>query len=170
MINLATIANEMLLAKEVMKTNSIDNIAAQLGYSPVLIINALYQGERDGKLVYNRKQQTLQASEGVDVEKLALGEGFTTIGDFDVSIELENLIRNLNGEGNDMSAEELMGWLGISDVRIKMIALVNPNLAMYELTDLKDRKSTYTFITLKENEGKRWGDKQFKTDVKEQAS
>jgi hypothetical protein len=174
MTNVATIANEMLIAKEVMKTNSVDTVAAQLGYSPMLIVNALYQGERDGKLAYNRKQKTFTAAEGTEVSALSLGEEFTTAGDFNIGAELAQLIANLNSEETDMSAEELMGWLGISDVRVKMLAFVNSKLAMYDLADLKDRKSVYTFITLKENVDKRWGEKQFvqkgKKNDKKQAS
>jgi len=174
MTSVTTIANEMLIAKEVMKTNSVDTIAAQLGYSPMLIINALYQGERDGKLTYNRKQKTFAATEGTDIAALAPGEEFLIAGDFNVGEELEQLVRNLNSEQTDISAEELMGWLGISDVRVKMMAFINPRLAMYDLADLKDRKSIYTFITLKENADKRWGETQFKakgkSDVKKQAS
>ena len=64
-----------------------------------------------------------------------------------------------------MSAEELSTWLpGASATRLKMFAYTENELATYELSDPKDKESTYTFITLKGNEDKLWGKKQF--DVK----
>lgn len=157
------IANELLIAREVMHTNNVDRIAEVLRYSPILIINALYEGERSGKLVYHRKQKTIDVGEGVEVKSLALTSEFMDAGSgINISEQIEQLIRNLNSDQTDMSAEELSTWLpGSSDVHVKMLAYVNPNLATYEFADPKDKESVYTFITLEENKLRRWGEKQF---------
>ena len=157
------IGNELIVASIVMHTNSVDRIAGELQYSPVLIINALYQAQRDGKIDYNEADKTFAINADVAVESLALTEQF--IGNdpsLDVKKEIIQLIRNLNSTKVDMSAEELSTWLpGASATRLKMFAYTEPTLTTYELADPIDKESVYTFITLKENAGKQFGKNQF---------
>lgn len=162
------IDNEILIAGHVMHTNNVEAIAAELNYSPLLIINALYSAERAGKIAFDRKHKTFTVSEGVEVELLAPTDEFLNVGGgINLSDEVEALISNLNGDGKDMSAQELSLWIpGSSVVRVKMLALLNRNLTTYDMTDPKDRKSVYTFLTLKDNAAKQFGAKQFKKSKK----
>lgn len=158
------IANEMLIAKAVMQTNSLDRIAGELQYAPILISNALYDGERSGKLIFNRKSRTIEAGEDVEVQRLAVSPEFFGVGNDDINLpeQLELLIRNLNSDQIDMSVEELATWLpGFSPVKIKMMVYLNPVLTSYEVVDPGNKESVYTFISLAENATKLWGQKQF---------
>jgi hypothetical protein len=158
------IGNEMIVASLVLHTNSVDRIAGELQYNPVLVINALYRAEDQGKVKYDSKTKTFSIYEEVDVPNLAITENF--LGheeDIDVNEQIAQLIRNLNQDETDMSVEELVSWIpGSAPIKFKVFAYVHPELATYELTDPKDSKSVYTFVTLKENLGKNWGAKQFK--------
>ena len=158
------IANEIAIAREVLGTNNVSTIAEELRYTPVLMINALHAGVRAGKLKYDEKRGTVDIQEEVEVEKLALSEDFYDAGNgINLMEEIEQLILNVNQSEKDVSAEELMTWLpGSTDTKIKMIAFTSGKLTTYELTDPKDKKSTYTFLTLKENADKQYGKKQFK--------
>lgn len=157
------IGNEMIVASMVMHTNNVDRIAAVLMYSPVLIINALYAAEDAGKIKYNEKAKTFSIYEDVEPSTLSITEHFLgNEPEIDVKEEIVQLIRNLNKDEKDMSAEELSTWIpGSTAERFKIFAYVTPELAMYEIADPKDKQSVYTFLTLKGNEDKLWGKKQF---------
>ena len=157
------IANEIVLARAVIGSNSVDRIAEVLGYSPVLLINALYDGVASGKLIYSTKHRTVDIADDVEVASLLPSESFLTVpGDIDLREQIELLIRNLNSGEADMAVEELWTWLPGSGIeKLKMLILIIPALATYELPDPVDKKSVYMFITLKENAGKQWGKKQF---------
>ena len=74
----------------------------------------------------------------------------------------EQFMRYMNAEEKDMSTAELVMWLGgVPELHIKMAVLLSDKLTTYEYTPPKDKKSVYTFITLKVNAEKQWGKKQF---------
>jgi hypothetical protein len=151
------IANELMLASMLMHTNNVSRIAEEIGYRPLLIITALYRGVEQGKLVYNKKQDTIQIQEGVEVDSLALTEAMTELIDL-----VEQFMVYMNAEEKDMSLEELQMLLaGVPILHIKIAAHMSQKLTTYELAQPKDKKSVYTFITLKENVDKQWGKKQF---------
>ena len=154
---LDSIANELMIASRLLKTNNISHIAGEIGYRPVLIITALDKGIETGKLAYNKKKDTITISADVEVEKLAVTEAMTEL------IELiEQFMGYRNAEGTDMTVDELMMLLGgTPDLHIKIAAYVSDKLTTYEYAQPKDKKSVYTFVTLKENADKQWGSKQF---------
>ncbi len=151
------IANEVMIASMLMHTNNVSRIAEQIGYRPMLIITALYRAGELGKFTYNKKQDTIQISEDVDLDNLAVTEAMTELVDL-----MEQFMTYLNAEEKDMSIEELVMLLGgVPDLHIKIAAHVSKRLTTYELAQPKDKKSVYTFITLKENVEKQFGKKQF---------
>ena len=151
------IANELMIASQLMHTNNVSRIAEQIGYRPMLIITALYRAGEQGKFTYNEKQDTMQICEGVELDDLALTEAMTELIDL-----IEQFMFYLNAKEKDMSIEELQMLLaGVPDLHIKIAAHMSKKLTTYELAQPKDKKSVYTFITLKENVDKQWGKKQF---------
>lgn len=155
-----SIANELVVASLVKHTNNVSALASELGYKPLLIMNALYDGDRSGKFKYNSKKDTITISEDVEVNSLAITESLS-----DLRQQLEQFIRNINALEKDMVIEELQMFLpGTPELHIKMCIYLSNELTSYELNDPKDKKSVYTFVTLKENADKQYGKKQFKTD------
>lgn len=151
------IANELIIASQLLHTNNVSRIAEEIGYRPMLIITALYRASENGKFTYNKKTDTISIAEDVSVENLNVSEAMSELVDL-----MEQFITYLNGDEKDMSVEELMMLLGgVPDLHIKIAAFVSKKLTTYELLDPKDKKSSYTFITLKENADKLWGQKQF---------
>lgn len=153
-----SIVNELLMASRILHTNKVSRIAEEIGYKPILIINAMYRGAETGKLTYDKKHDTLTISPDVEVEHLGVSEGMS-----ELSEQVELLITYLNGEEKDMSIEELRLFLGgqTPELHVKIAVMASTNLATYEIADPKDKESVYTFITLKENRLRKWGTKQF---------
>jgi hypothetical protein len=151
------IANELMIASTLLHTNNLSRIAEEIGYKPILIINAYYHAADMGKFTYDKKTDTIKISEDVEIEKLVITEGLHELME-----QLELLATYLSREEKDMSIEELQMLLGgTPELHIKIAATASPELTTYEFTDPKDKKSTYTFITLKENAEHKWGQKQF---------
>jgi hypothetical protein len=151
------IANEMLIASHLLKTNNVSRIAEGLGYRPILIINALYRARESGKLTYDKKKDIITASEDVEIENLAVTEGMNELIE-----QIEVLAQFLAGEEKDMSIPEMQLLLGgTPELHIKLAVYASPRLTTYEIADPKDKKSVYTFVTLKENAAHKWGQKQF---------
>lgn len=150
------IANELLLASDLLKTNNVSRIAGEIGYRPLLIINALNYGDDNGKLTWNKKRDTLTPGEGVEVASLSVSEGVSELRD-----QIEMFMGYTNRRETDMTIDELGVLLGgTPELHIKMAIATSPLLATYELTAPKDKKSVYTFVSLKENADKQWGKKQ----------
>lgn len=151
------IANEIIIASQIMKTNNLSAIAAELGYQPMLILNALYQAQRDDKLTYVKKKDIIKVAEDVEVVHLAVTEGLAESRE-----QIELFIEFQNEMEVDMSFEELRGFLPmLPELHMKLALHTSKRLAHYEVVDPSDKDSVYTFYTLKENEGKWWGKKQF---------
>ena len=153
------ITNEIIISSQLLHTNNVSRIASELGYRPMLIITALYRGVEVGKITYDEKRDTIQISEDVEVEKLAVTEGTQELLDY-----TEEFMRYLNAREKDMTIDELRMLLGgIPDLHIRIVVFISTKLTSYELADLKDKKSIYTFITLTENVDEKFGLKQFKS-------
>lgn len=151
------LANELMIASQIMHTNNVTAIANEIGYKPILIFNALYRGAETGKFVYNKKTDTITISEDVEIESLAVSEGITELIE-----QIEMLTTYLNAEEKDMSIEEMQMLLGGTPaLHVRMAALTSKKLATYQIRDPKDKKSSYTYITLVENLAKEYGHKQF---------
>ena len=151
------ITNEIILASQVLKTNSVSTIAEKLGYQPMLILNALFEGQRKGKLVYVKKRDIIKIHADVELEALAITDGLAESRE-----QIELFIANENSLEVDMSFDELRSFLPmLPELHMQLALLTSKKLASYMITDPADKDSKYEFWTLKENADKRWGEKQF---------
>jgi len=151
------IANEIILASQELHTNNLSTIASELGYQPILIMNAVFAAEKSGKFVYVKKKDIIKISEDVDLDSLVVTEGLIESRD-----QIEMFIANQNVLEVDLSTDELRGFIPmLPEVQMKVAIRSSKRLATYDITDPKDRDSTYTFVTLKENLDRRFGEKQF---------
>lgn len=151
------LANELILASVLLKTNNINVIAEQIGYKPLLITTALYRGNDTGKFVWNKKKNIIQISEDVEIDSLVATDGMNEL----VNV-IEEFMLYVNREEKDQSIEEMQMWLGgTPELHVRMAAKLSKKLSTYEGADPKDKQNVYTFITLNENLDKKWGLKQF---------
>lgn len=156
------IANEMVIASLVEHTNNVSKLASELGYKPILIMNALYKGELFKKFKYDSKKDIITISEDLEVEKLAVTESLS-----DLRAQVEEFIGNMNALEKDMTVDELRMFIpGTPELHVRMSIYTSEKLVTYDLKDPKDKKSVYTFVTLKENADKQYGKKQFKSNGK----
>lgn len=154
------IANELIIASQIKHTNSVSALATDLGYQPILIMNALYAGEKAGKFSYIQKKDIIIIGEDVNVDSLDITDGLR-----DSREQVEIFFANLNDHEKDMWVDELHHNFisALPELHLQIAIHTSKKLATYELADPKDKKSKYTFITLKENLDKQWGKKQFDT-------
>lgn len=151
------IANEIILASIELKTNQVSKIAEGLGYQPILIMNALFAGEKAGKFVFVKKKDIIKISGDVVTEELAITEGLSQSQE-----QVEEFIANENSIEVDLTFEELHTFIpNLPDLLLHIAINSSKKLATYDITDPKDKESTYQLITLKENLDKRFGQKQF---------
>lgn len=156
------ITNELIIASRLLHTNNVNAIAGEIGYKPMLIINALSHGVEVGKLTYNKKKGIIKISEGVESEHLSVTESMNELIE-----QLELFARYRNAEGKDDAINDIMAFLpGTPELHIKIAVFVSKKLDNYDLADPKDKQSVYTFVTLKENVKKQFGLKQFDTKIK----
>jgi len=151
------IANEIILSSLLLHTNSVARIAENLGYQPILIMNALYAGERDSKFTYVKKKDIINLSEGIETSHLMITSGLRESQD-----QIETFITNQNRLQTDLTIEELHAFIpNLPEFHLKLAISSSRELATYEISDPKDKKSVYTFVTLKINEARKFGQKQF---------
>lgn len=157
------IANELIIASQVEHTNQVSKLAEKLGYQPILIMNALYAGEKVGKFTFVPKKDIIKIDGDVDIANLAVTTGLSESRE-----QVEQFIANINEEEKDMWIDELHHSFipGLPETHLKIVVFTSPKLATYKLTDPKDKESTYEFVTLKENAAKQFGKKQFDTSKK----
>jgi hypothetical protein len=166
---LREIAYQVAIMHELHPKETISEIATRLMYSPLFIINALDEGEKMELFSRVKGEDTLIANAPVDYQSM-LGLDF---GQENVRLQNEILrvIASANADKNDVEEGTLMNWCrGIkpADIEIALHVLKQVEfIVSYELTDPKDKKSKYTFYSLRINEGNMWGTKQFKTAKKE---
>lgn len=152
------IANEIMIASHLLHTNNLSRIAEATGHRPILVINAMYAAKRSGKFDYNKKTDTIKISEDVEFDSLSVTEGMREFADV-----IEEYITNLNAEEKDVSTDELRMVLGMPpEFQLDLAVFAAKKLATYTHADPKDKKSVYTFVTLRENLDKKFGLKQFK--------
>lgn len=151
------IVNELMVASHILHTNNVTRIASELGYQPLLIMNALSEGNRRGTFAYNRKRDTLDIAEGIEVDRLGLSEGVRDLGE-----QLAIFIGDMNSRESDLWIRRLAEFVpGTTELQIQLAVHSNPDLTTYDLPDPRDKKSVYRFITLTANADKQWGSKQF---------
>jgi len=151
------IANELIVTSKILGTNNVSEIGRQIGYRPVMIINALYRGSESGKFVWNKKKDIIKIAEDVEVNSLSVSEGMS-----DLLEQIEVLTGYLNTEEKDMSYDELeMLFAGVPQLHLKIAVWSSKKLTTYDIAQPGDKDSVYTFVTMKENAEKQFGQKQF---------
>ena len=162
------IARQLAVLAILSPEKTISELAHELAYPVLFIVNAVKEGKRAGLFVEDRENDKLILMDAPITDSDSFGEEIGTLGD-NIYILLENVAE----EEQDMEEGQLRHWLiGVrkSAIDIALYALKATNaIDTYEITDPKDDKSVYTFITLKHNVGKQWGIKQFKEVPEEKA-
>lgn len=160
------IANEIIIASTLLKSNNVQFIAESLGYKPMLIITALFRGVEVGKFEYDQKKGIIKISPDVDVNSLSVTEGMNELTGL-----IEDFVTYRNAEEKDDTIGDLWAFLGgTPELHVQIAVHASPKLATYELIDPKDKESVYTFVTLKDNADKLWGQKAFKAKPKGKAA
>jgi hypothetical protein len=156
------ITNELIIASSILHTNKVSRIAEEIGYKPLIIMNGLWSGDADGKLTYNKKQDTITISPDVAIEHLLVTESMRELID-----QLEIFIAFRNKDERDETTMDVVAFLGgTPELHVKIAVLASKKLTSYELHQPGDKKSVYTFITLKENADKQFGKAAFKPKAK----
>lgn len=151
------IVNELIVSTKLLNTNNVTRIASELGYQPLLVINALSEGNRLGKFVYHRKHDTIDPTEGLAIDKLAVSENMRELGE-----QLAVFVADMNSREQDIWIVRLTEFVpGTTELQIRLAVHSNADIAEYDLQDPRDKKSIYKFLTLTENLDKQWGAKQF---------
>lgn len=159
---LEQIANELAIMSKITKSNNVSFLAGKLGYRPAMIIVALQIGEDAGLFKYNKKKDLIKVADDKfdDLYKLDVTNNSAEIRDL-----IERLITIQNTREVDLSTDEIAMLMGFpTEVELLNLPIsTSDKLSTYELSSGKDKKSVYTFVTLKENVDKQWGAKQFKS-------
>lgn len=151
------IVNELLVSTQLLTTNNVTRIATEIGYQPLLIMNALSEGNRRGAFKYDMKKDTIDPAEGIEFDKLALTDGTRELGN-----QLAILISDLNSREQDIWIKRLSEFVpGVTELQLRLAVYSNPDITEYDAQDPRDKKSIYTFITRTDNADKLWGTKQF---------
>ena len=142
---------------------TMGKIASDLMYPPLFIINALDCGVDLGILKHDYETDKLELVK--DYEKSNMGKEIGNLID-----AIEEKLAHENEKKQDLSLGLIQQWcMGVrpSACELALYQLVaNGTFHKYDMTDTKDKKSVYTFYTLSDNKGKKWGKKQFKKGKK----
>lgn len=165
------IAYEILVMSYLHPEDTMSDIAAKLGYSPLYIINAMECG-------IERKWYNFDADNDKLINKVAmedvrrnanrnrLGEGADRLEE-----EILDMLERVNQKEEDISEDKLRAWVyNINPAIVDMVLFFLEDqriIERYTLTDPEDEDSKYVFITLEQNAGEKWGKKQFKVQPSE---
>lgn len=159
------IAYQLAILHKMYPKNTIDELAAHLMLSPIFVINALKEGERLELFTRKKGSDVIKGSTDIDYDELELGAEISRLNN-----EIVRVVAEANETKEDVEAKTLEFWCrGINPMALEMAVHVLTTIgviASYELSDPKDKKSVYTFLTIGGNEKKQWGAKQFK-NIKE---
>lgn len=159
------IAMQIALMHEKYPKDTVNQLAERLMYSPLFVINALEEGERLGLFTRTKKNDKIKAEQPLNYSML-VGSEFGS-ENARIQDEILSVISSANLDQMDVESGTLDLWTrGIrpSEVEIAIHLLEKGgSISSYTMEDPKDKKSEYTFYTLRVNEGKEWGLKQFKS-------
>jgi len=161
-------AMQIVVMKEMHPKDTISKLAERLMFSPIFMINALDEGEKLG--LFSRIKDEDQLTTVVPIKySILMGLEFGK-ENFRIQNELVRVIASANKDKSDVESGTLDFWTrGIrpADLEIALHVLRKVGfIAKYDLVNPKDKDSTYTFYTMRVNEGKEWGKKQFTADKK----
>lgn len=151
------IANELAVLKAIYPKDSVSELAGKLGYPVLLNINALHLGDELGLFKYHKGEDKIELADDVAVESLAVSEIVQRLAD-----EMHDLLVIENAKQGDVDIDTLWSWMGqvIPDSHFLIAAYRDDRLETYTVTPKNDKKTTYTFVTLKGNARHEWGRKQ----------
>jgi hypothetical protein len=177
MPTLKEIVWQIAILHELHPKETVSEIAGRLMLSPLYVINALDEGEsmelfqrqRDKKGVVTEVLETVSP---IDWKNLGSDVAGTDIQR--LQGEILRAINTANADENDVEDGMLQMWCrGIKPSAVEMalrFLYQGGIIDHYELADPGDKKSVYTFHTLRPNNDKQWGSKQFKKPKKEKKS
>ena len=159
------LARQMAVMLELYPEKTTSEIAGELGYSPLFIINAMAEGVAMGLFTNDREADKLTLATPMDYDDEA-GQLFGV----DNSRLQDEILRSIV-DANETESDIEIGlykyaWLaGVRESQIEIAIHVLKQIGFvmaYKLKDPADPKSEYEFLTLTSNFGQEWGKKQFK--------
>jgi hypothetical protein len=168
---------QIAILHELHPKESVSELAGRLMLSPLYVINALDEGEkmelfqrqRDKKGAVTEVIDTISPIDWKNLEGDVAGSDIQRL-----QAEILRAINTANADENDIEDGMLQAWCrGIkpSAIEIALCFLFKGGLIdHYDLADPGDKKSVYTFHSLRPNAENQWGSKQFKKPKKEKKS
>ena len=154
--------NELAILSHIMRTNSIDALQEIVGIPPLQLHNILTQAQADGKIKYNRKKSNFTLDADIDLPNLAVTDGMSQFIE-----EVELYVADANDRNSDITTDQLALAAGMrDDTLIRLAVFRSDKLASYDLSPKNDKKTVYTFVTLKDNLTHQWGKKQLEKGKK----
>ena len=160
---------QIAILHEMYPKETVSELAGRLLLSPLYVINALDEGEkmelfqrqRDEKGVVTEVIDTIAPIDWKTIDTAVAGTDIQRL-----QAEILRVISSANADENDVEDGTLQAWCrGIKPSAVEMALrfLFNGGIIdRYELADPSDKKSVYTFHSLRPNAENQWGKKQFK--------
>lgn len=162
MPDVEVVARQIALIKQLHPKWDISEIARYTFLPQVIVINALYRGVEMELFEWDRKKDQIELSATDWYAGCDLGTDINYLADTILS-----LVKYNNARNQDLSLDQLAHWCtGINPMGQELAVYklgTAKQIKSYTLTDPKDKKSKYEFITQPENFSKQWGWSQFKT-------
>lgn len=173
MITSLELARQLAIYSYNTKTKDVNSIAEAAGFPPIYLITAIYEGgdkglftvKQDKKGLLEKIEVSDEQYEDIAISELSIyGEEFK-----DIAEKAIEAISWVNKEEKDLNKDVLQAWFHVSPFvweNLMVYLLHSGRIHAYTITDSKDKKSTYTFLTLPENKRNLWGHKQFLSSKK----
>jgi hypothetical protein len=169
MPTLKEIVWQIAILHEMHPKDTVSEIAGRLMLSPLYIINALDEGEKM-ELFQRQRDKKGEVTEVLDtvapIDWKNLGSDVAGADIQRLQGEILRAISTANANENDIEDGMLQAWCrGIKPSAVEMalrFLFQGGIIDNYELADPADKKSVYTFHTLRPNNENQWGKKQFK--------
>lgn len=160
---------QIAILHEMYPKETVSELAGRLMLSPLYVINALDEGEkmelfqrqRDEKGVVTEVLDTIAPIDWKTLDGAVAGTDIQRL-----QAEVLRAISSANADENDVEDGMLQAWCrGIKPSALEMalrFLYKSGIIDHYDLADPGDKKSIYTFHTLRPNVENQWGIKQFK--------
>lgn len=172
MITSLELARQLAIYSYNTKTKDVSSIAEAAGFPPIYLITAIYEGGDKGLFTVKQdKKGFLEKIEVSDEQYADLAVGSPIYGEEfnEIAEKAIEAITWVNKEEKDLNKDTLQAWIHVSPFvweNLMVYLIESGRIHTYTITDSKDKKSTYTFLTRIENKDKLWGHKQFKKSKK----
>jgi aromatic ring-cleaving dioxygenase len=161
-MNSEQIANVLAFYAYYHPKENVDQIAEDIKLPVSLIVNGLYAGDRLGLF-----KSVKVGPQFKEINVIAVPDDTADFGkDMERVKEIMlEVVSNVNSDKKDITDDNLFIWIGaplvISKVGVQLL-LNEGKLVKYRITDPKDPKSKYHFLTLPENKEEMFGRAEFK--------